>query len=164
MPATITGLDALARRIERLPVKTEKKFIRKALRDAAKPVLARARAGAPKETGLLRRSLGLKGQAFNGGYIVMVGPRKKTEGVGPDGRRRIPWRYAHMQEFKSYSTRNFKTDHIRRLKLLKLKTRKSVESLLIETVEIGLTILEMPTKPAKGKRFAPFGIKETNDE
>lgn len=68
---------------------------------------------------------------------------------------------------------------------MKVKTRKSVESLLIETVELGLQVLENPLKETKlfksdnaliqsaeistyeayrdSKRIAPYGIKENMD-
>ena len=76
-----------------------------------------------------------------------------------------------MPEFKSYSTRNFKTDHIKRLKLLKTRLKiNSVENVLIKVVETGLLIMENPMKEFKvhksenaliqQKRIAPFGIIE----
>lgn len=70
---------------------------------------------------------------------------------------------SHMPEFKSYSTRNFKTDHLRRLKRLKPKLRKSVEDILVQAVETGLQKLEATTETTEGKRFVPFGIKENMD-
>ena len=70
-----------------------------------------------------------------------------------------------MPEFKSYSTRNFKTDHIKRLKLLKSKLKiSSVENVLIKVVEAGLLIMENPLKEIKVHKSKNALIQTTFDK
>lgn len=54
---SIVGDKKLQAKLRRLDLKVQRKIVRKALRDAAKPVLADAKARAPVDTGLLKRSL-----------------------------------------------------------------------------------------------------------
>lgn len=53
----LTGNRRLDRLFQTLPVKVQKKVLRKPLREAAKVIQKQAKRNAPKDTGLLRRSL-----------------------------------------------------------------------------------------------------------
>jgi HK97 gp10 family phage protein len=57
---TITGLKELDRQLGELPKALGKKIVRKAVREAARPVLADAKAAVPVDSGDLKKSLKLK--------------------------------------------------------------------------------------------------------
>ena len=57
---SVTGLKELDRKMRALEPAMQKKIIRKAARRAAKPVLDRARAFAPRRSGALERSLKIR--------------------------------------------------------------------------------------------------------
>ena len=77
--------------------------------------------------------------------------------------------------YTHYSSRKFKTSHIKRLHTLKEVHKKlgeplSMQAILIEVVEAGLRIVEsrevtLGMKPLhQVKRVVPFGIKEMGNE
>ena len=61
-----------------------------------------------------------------------------------------------MSEFTNYSSRKFKVDHVKRLKLLRKKLKRTQQDILVDVVEYGLRKLEAQ----KDKRVVPFGIEE----
>lgn len=118
----LDGGKELARLLHQVGKKESKKIIRKAIRMAAKPMIKTARQLVPRETGLLRASLGVNVKAYRrGGTITaVIGPRldfksklassqrraKLTRkgvkvfsvAVGNTGNR-IPANYAHLVEY-----------------------------------------------------------------
>ena len=56
----VLGDKALQRKLKALPIALERKIVRKALRAAAKPVLATAKAMVPVESGKLQKGLKLR--------------------------------------------------------------------------------------------------------
>ena len=56
----VTGIKEVDAKLAKLPYTIQKKLIRKAMRKAAKPVVATARQLAPKDTGRLSRSIKVK--------------------------------------------------------------------------------------------------------
>jgi HK97 gp10 family phage protein len=88
------GLDAI--------VKTAKKrtITQKAVKAGAKPVAAAAKAGARRESGALKQSIGIKAGKGKKGLTLafaVIGARTKTEKVFK-GRKRKPSHYAHLVE------------------------------------------------------------------
>lgn len=57
----VAGLKEAKEKLRQMAEKTVKQFIRKAEREALKPMLATARAGATERTGRMRRSIKIKG-------------------------------------------------------------------------------------------------------
>ncbi len=83
--AEVTGLKELVKRLEALPVKIQKKTLRKAVTEGARLILRTAKTKvAVGETGLLKKSLGQKvGISRRAGSVyAVIGPRtgyKKTK-------------------------------------------------------------------------------------
>lgn len=127
MPFTVTakldGLDAVLRRLASLKQGVRNRILRKALTAAARPMQQTAKELAPKESGLLRRSITVKVQTTGKGEVVAkIGPKrglKKSVKIRKDrvfrqrGRRTVkvarptgeqlsmlrdPVRYAHLVE------------------------------------------------------------------
>lgn len=75
---TITGTEQLAAEFAALPLKLQKKALRRGVTKAGRRVIKAAKAEAPKETGLLRQSLGSRVYTFKdkSGVGVVVGVRK----------------------------------------------------------------------------------------
>lgn len=112
MPAAelkLVNHRAINRRLERIPESMRKKALKKALRSASRPIINDARGRVPVESGMLRRSLGVKvaqGRRRRSTAYAVIGPRtkfraKKLEqqvaGTRFAGRR--PSLYAHLVEF-----------------------------------------------------------------
>lgn len=98
---TVKGDKALARKLKRLPARIVAKAIKKGIRAAAKPMVKTAKQLATRETGTLQKSIGIGLKTFRrtGAVQIRLGPRKSITGVGPDGRIRKPFKYAHLVEF-----------------------------------------------------------------
>lgn len=80
---TITGVKECLLNFSDLPIKLEKKIIKKSLRAGAKEILAAARANAPESSGLLKRSIKVRaGKSTKGSISIVVGVGKKWF-VGP---------------------------------------------------------------------------------
>jgi len=76
----VLGDKALQKALNALPITMERKIVTQALRKAAKPVLATAKARCPVKTGALRKSLKLraiKRRKGNFGVRIMTGTRKE---------------------------------------------------------------------------------------
>lgn len=105
----IEGLKPYLKAMQSLKGSAQRRVLRKAITDATKPVLKTAKAKAPKDSGLLRKSLGRKTVTLKkrATVIGMVGPRtgfKKEVTVRRSARKpsveiRDPNRYAHLVEF-----------------------------------------------------------------
>lgn len=93
--STMTGGAATARVLRQI-VPGLAVPLNEASRKAMKPMLAAAKANAPKDTGALRRSLTVKRRRSPKDKPVhVVGPRK--DATGKDGRK--PVKYAHIVEW-----------------------------------------------------------------
>jgi HK97 gp10 family phage protein len=73
--------------------------MRLALTKAARPMLRKARSLAPKESGLLKKSLKMKiiTDTRNSRVIALIGPDRNVSGTH-NGQKRQPSRYAHLVE------------------------------------------------------------------
>lgn len=108
MRITLTGDTELIKSLESLGEKVYKRVIAKATRKAFAPVVKTAKARAPRETGLLAKSIGVKQKAYarSGRIVTIVGPRTGfaqdvtvNTPFGPKKVRRDPAKYAHLVEF-----------------------------------------------------------------
>lgn len=101
-----TGVADVMRRLRALPDKLQRKVKRKALEKATKPTLLAARRLAPKESGLLKKSVARKTATYkaSGTIVAMIGPRRGMKRmVTREGRRwpryADPVHYAHLAEY-----------------------------------------------------------------
>ena len=96
------GQGELLARFLALSEAVRRRILRVAGRKAMVPVNKRAKQLCPREMGLLKKSIGIKVKTYptTGTVWVGVGPRigAQFEGVGPDGKKRVPVRYAHLVE------------------------------------------------------------------
>jgi len=77
---SLTGDKALQKKLNRLPKVMQKKIVRKALREGARPVLASARSKAPVRTGAMKKSLKLRARrARRGNFGVEVRTGTRAE-------------------------------------------------------------------------------------
>lgn len=118
MRIRLDGADVLKRTLSRLPDKLQREALRRAMRKVGRQIARDAKAKAPRETGLLKRSYGFAVRTHRDktGVYVIVGPRKgyrRAVAVGGKGRRRRlraakkgvtgtryrnPTKYAHLAE------------------------------------------------------------------
>lgn len=91
---TIAALQDLSRQVQR-------RMIDRAARAALKPVVATARAGVPRDTGNLRKSIGVKKsrRTRKGEIVLSVGPRPGFDWKDEKGKLQVPWRYAIPVEY-----------------------------------------------------------------
>ena len=96
----VIGERELRKKFAHLAGATQRKIVRPAMARAIVPVNKAAKRNAPVETGLLKKSLGIKLKTYGRRGIVWacVGPRYGFAGVGPDGRLRDPVKYAERVE------------------------------------------------------------------
>jgi len=105
MTAQLIGADRLIRKLDSLPGKVHRKVVRQAVNKSATPLVKAARRNAPRETGLLAKSMGKKLKSYfaRGVVLSVLGPRKGQgkEVTLPDGatQYRDPVKYAHLVEF-----------------------------------------------------------------
>ena len=101
----IRGDRQLRRNLTDLAGKVARKTMRKGLSKGTQVIVKEARGRAPRETGLLRRSIGKKVITYkqSGTMVGVVGIKKNVVGSGPDGEKRWPFNYAHLVEFGTYS-------------------------------------------------------------
>jgi HK97 gp10 family phage protein len=100
-PLTIAGVDALRRAFKELEPRLARKVIRQAERRAAKLFAAEIKAHAPKDTGLLQRTVKVRtskgprsSKRGNVSIAVLVG---QAGGEGAGGSLKRAW-YAYLQE------------------------------------------------------------------
>ena len=96
----LTGDKALIRTLDRLPAALVRRVVRPAVRSALVPINKAAKRKAPKETGLLKKSIGAVVKVYKRTGVIWggVGPRKGFRQV-IDGKPRDPVKYAHLVEF-----------------------------------------------------------------
>lgn len=119
----LNGLQDVMQRLNAVNGELRSTILRKATTAGAQVLTKEAKGRAPRETGLLRKSLGYKVRVYRGGELVlaMVGPRSgfkrsvvtlgsrgaisgtkaasKLLAAGGFAGTRNPVRYAHMSEF-----------------------------------------------------------------
>jgi HK97 gp10 family phage protein len=115
MPYSISvkleGLEGVLKRLGRLKKQTTRsKILRKAINAAARPVLKAARGLVPVQSGLLKKSLGMKVKTYrkSGTVIAIIGPRtgfKREVTVGGQKQLRNPTKYAHLVELGRQAVR-----------------------------------------------------------
>lgn len=99
----MSGEKKLNRKLSRLKEAVKRRVLRKAVTAASKPVLKAAKTKAPKQTGLLRKSLGRRTKTYrkSGVAVAVVGPREgfsKEVVVNGKSEFRNPVKYAHLVE------------------------------------------------------------------
>ena len=97
---TLTGDKALIRTLDRLPPALVRRVVRPAVRSALVPINKAAKRKAPKDTGLLKKSIGAVVKVYKQTGVIWggVGPRKGFRQI-VDGKPRDPVKYAHLVEF-----------------------------------------------------------------
>jgi HK97 gp10 family phage protein len=101
--AELTGIKDLVGTLARLKKAVRNKLLRGAVGDGSKILLQAVKAKAPRESGLMRKSLGRRLKVYrNSGTVVgIVGPRtgfKREVSVGGRAGGRNPTKYAHLVE------------------------------------------------------------------
>ena len=95
----LLGDKELTKTLKTLGERVQRKLLRQAVNAASTPVVKAARSKAPKQSGLLKKSLGKKIKTYPAKMTVVgiIGPRTEISGEY-DGKKRVPWRYAHLVE------------------------------------------------------------------
>lgn len=94
----VSGVAEIQRRMQDQVPKVEKRVVSAGLRAAARPVVTRARSLVPRDTGQLRKSIGVKVKRYRGAVWVGIGPRAGYKIRTADGRSLNPTQYAHLVE------------------------------------------------------------------
>ncbi len=105
----LIGDKRLTRTLRRLPGKLQRKILRPALRAAASPIAKAAKRKAPKRSGQLKRSIGVRVvpqrlHRISGGLVVDVGPRPGFTTI-INGQRHDPQKIAHLVEGGTENTK-----------------------------------------------------------
>ena len=98
----VTGLKELSKALANLPKELQRGAESTALREGMKPVLKSARAKAPKDTGLLKKAIGLTVRKGKKGITARVGARTGfRKQVMRNGRTVTadPAKYSHLVEY-----------------------------------------------------------------
>ncbi|MEM8865371.1 MAG: HK97 gp10 family phage protein [Planctomycetota bacterium] len=132
--AFVTGDEELDRVLKGLPAKLQKKYMRKATRDASKKVLQRFRDNVPTETGALRdtakvravkRSRGKTGHMVHIDREKLILERAARGGkIGFDPKRKEPFFYPAVLEFdptgdKPMRTALYESENATRTEIIK---------------------------------------------
>ncbi len=98
---SVEGLADAKRALEELSRDLRRKVVRAALRDAARPIVAQARANAPVRTGLVKRRIGVASSKLKrgqGGEIgVYIRPRASSLARRTKNRAQDPWYYRFQE-------------------------------------------------------------------
>lgn len=110
----VEGLEEVLKQLDEFPKKLRNKHLKKAVNDASKTVLQGAKARCPRESGLLRKSLGRKVKVYRHSGVVMgiVGARlgfkqEVTRGKGKWKSMQVvsnPVKYLHLVELGTTRT------------------------------------------------------------
>lgn len=92
---TLEGGQELRALFAELPKRVVNKCLRRAVQVASGPILKSAKAKAPRESGLLKRSLVRKMKSRKGVHTATVGAKKGFSGTYR-GKKRVPSRYLHL--------------------------------------------------------------------
>lgn len=94
----ITGSKELARLLEDLPGKVQKKVLRQGVSAASTPILKAIRGRVPKRSGLTKKSMARKVKTYKSGTVVSImGPRKDAAAMYK-GKLHKPSKIAHLVE------------------------------------------------------------------
>jgi HK97 gp10 family phage protein len=101
MAETLIGEKHLQRILQQLTPALQRKLTRQSVSKALSPMVSAAKQKAPRESGLLKKSLGkkIKSYASRNRVVGIAGPRKETVGEY-NGKLRRPVRYAHIVEMR----------------------------------------------------------------
>lgn len=101
LSVTITGTKEVIANLEALKSSVQKRLIEGAGRAALKPVVADVRGRVPKNTGTLRKSIGVKKakRSPKGEVVLSVGARWGYEWTDAKGKKHNPFFYAIPIEF-----------------------------------------------------------------
>ena len=112
---TVDGLQSILKSIDGLNKSLKNKLLRRALGEAGKLILKVAKTRAPRETGILKKSLGRKVKIYRqtGVGVAIVGPRtgfrqnvlRKKGKWAPTQAIANPTKYAHLQELGTVTRR-----------------------------------------------------------
>lgn len=95
------GDKELIRALKKLPDKIARKVARKSVNAGATEIVKAARTNAKvqKDSGLLAKSMGKKSKTYKAAGVIVsiIGPRRNVEGTH-NGKRRVPFFYAHLVE------------------------------------------------------------------
>jgi HK97 gp10 family phage protein len=78
-----------------LPKRVVNRCLRRAVQVGSAPILKTAKAKAPRESGLMKRSLTRRMKSRKGAHTATIGARKGFSGTYR-GRKRVPSRYLHL--------------------------------------------------------------------
>lgn len=102
----IEGAEEVFKALEVLDYDIRANIAQKALEAACKPIVKAAKAHAPRDTGMLRTSIGAIVRRYRNGSILtaVIGPRtnfrsKKHKALLARGIRKTPALYAHLVEY-----------------------------------------------------------------
>lgn len=98
----LTGFDELLLQLHALPEAIENKWCKKAMAQGGKVIADAAKSLCPSETGILRRSIGVKAKVYKPSHtsVAIIGPRRGYSSADPSGKGvRVPTKYAHLVEF-----------------------------------------------------------------
>lgn len=134
----LEGTDPLIKLLDKLPDAVFKRGVGGAARKAMKDVVARAKAGAPVESGTLKESIGIKQKRYprSGAVVTIVGPRSGMSRQF-NGRKRDPIYYAHLQEGGHRIVRPYS---------LKVRYSKKVGG-FVRAKGTGVTLSSVPGRP-----------------
>jgi HK97 gp10 family phage protein len=95
----ITGLKELQKRLATLPDRVQRKAMRPAVSAGATMIVRAQKSKAPRESGLLKKSIGKKivTNKKTQSVTAVIGPRKSVTGEYK-GKLRKPSRYAHLAD------------------------------------------------------------------
>lgn len=93
---SLLGDKELQRQFQQLPLVVQRKLLRQSFRAALRPVLAAARARAPKVTGRMARTLRLRAMKRRRGQLglMIISGTREALGIPPDSRSYYP---AHVE-------------------------------------------------------------------
>jgi HK97 gp10 family phage protein len=97
----LIGEKELKKYLDELPDKIKKRALRKAVTAGATPIVKAAKRNAPKESGLLKKSMTKKIKTYKGtggAVVAVIGSDRGVAGMY-DGKKRIPSNYIALVEY-----------------------------------------------------------------
>lgn len=97
---SVTGLKEYTEALKRVSEDVAAKAIVNGAYSATKPIIDKASATVPKDTGLLSQSITRKKLIYakQGTVVIVAGAGSKTEGLDRWGKKRKPYKYVHIVE------------------------------------------------------------------
>jgi HK97 gp10 family phage protein len=102
----LIGVEDIRKSLYKLPKDLQRAAESATLRAGAKPLVREVKAKAPKDSGLLKKSIGYRVRKVKGIINARIGPRngfrQEVPRIGPDGQTQMvisdPTRYSHLVE------------------------------------------------------------------